>query len=416
MIELNLAELARTKGDHTEAVRLYGIALQHLAGGDLARRGVATRGRANSLYSLGRNLEAMADFLEARRLAQVQGDVELEIFVLLDHATGLDWANDAPGSRKLALEAEAVARGSGTRTLAVRAGLAVAHGRSAFREGKWARARTLLEEGAELAGQLGIAGYGSLVVSLLLLEVVLPNLGAVDEAVAVSERVIALTKAHGDRLNLASALNNRRNVLVARGDVQAAIADQREFMEIGREIGLTLSSYYGEYNQAELLYQAGDVKTANEHAARAEALEAASPEMASRPVASLLRARLMAFEGLVEESRKLLGEIEESVGRTRSEGRASGALLPSEEVLATMVDLATRQASEAEWDALVERSERESVEQESIEVLEMRALAARRAGEIAESQRCFELAMQLSTRIPNVMKQRLQKGRDTGRN
>ena len=416
MLELDLAELARTKGDHPEAVRLYGVALHQLPGGALARRGVATRGRANSLYNLGRNVEATADFLEARRLAQVQGDAELEIAVLLDHATGLDWANDAPGSRRLSLEAEAVARGSGTTSLGIRAALAVAHGRTAFREGKWARARTLLEEAVALSGHQGIAGYGSLVVALLLLAVVLPNLGAIDEAAAVSERVIALTKAHGDRLNLASALNNRRNVLVARGDVQAAIADQKEFMEIGREIGLALSAYYGEYNQAELLYQAGDVKTANEHAARAAALESGSPEMASRPVASLLRARLMAFEGLVEESRKLLGEIEESIGRSRSDGRASGALLPSEEVLASMVDLATREASEKEWDALVARSERESVEQESIEVLEMRALSAQRAGKTAEAKRCFELALELSTRIPNVMQQRLQKGRDTARN
>jgi hypothetical protein len=150
--------------------------------------------------------------------------------------------------------------------------------------------------------------------------------------------------------------------------------------------------------------------------ARPEALAPGRPERATQEVAMLLCAQLKAFEGLVEESRRLLGELEEAAGRARALERPRGAVLPSEEVLEAMVELACRRASEEEWDALVVRSERESVEQASIELLEARALSARRAGKTEEARRCQELVFQLSLGLPQALQRQREKRRELSRN
>ncbi|MBS2025707.1 MAG: tetratricopeptide repeat protein, partial [Deltaproteobacteria bacterium] len=67
MIDLDLAELARDRQEHQEAVRHYDRALAALPGSDTARRMVAHRGRGSCLYRLGRGVESTADYVEARR-------------------------------------------------------------------------------------------------------------------------------------------------------------------------------------------------------------------------------------------------------------------------------------------------------------------------------------------------------------
>ena len=80
----------------------------------------------------------------------------------------------------------------------------------------------------------------------------------------------------------------------------------------------------------------------------------------------------------------------------------------SDLVLADMVDLATRDAADAEWEALLARSARDSVEQEPIEVAEMRARAALRAGRPDVARAALEQALRLSARIPNLLEARVR--------
>jgi hypothetical protein len=87
-------------------------------------------------------------------------------------------------------------------------------------------------------------------------------------------------------------------------------------------------------------------------------------------------------------------------------------LTPAEEVLFTMVDLATREATHGEWDALLERSARDSVEQEPIEVAEMRGVWALRRGRIEEARKAYAEAEARASRIPHVMDDRLRRGRE----
>ena len=410
MIELDLAEAARERFDFAAAEGRYRRALELLAVREVALRMVALRGRGLVRMRVGRGAEALTDLVAATALAQELGDGEAQVGLLLEQATARDWNNDAPGAARLVAEAEAQARAAAPSKV-VQAGLLLGRGRAQFREGLWAEAWSTLQEAVVAAERLGSAGFEPLLVSLILLEVLLPYLGRTPEAEAAAERAVSLARGRGDKLHLASALNNRRNLQVARKDLAAALADQRTFREIGREHGLSLNEYFAEYNLGELHYQAGELSLARPFAARAVTFEQWMPSIAPRPTARLLQARVAAFAGLDGEARPLLIQVEAKVEQARAGNRPEGLLLPSEQVLATMVDLATRDATEAEWDALVQRSTRDSIEQEPIEVLELRALSLHRRGQTEAARRGFDEALALAARIPNLLEGRILQAR-----
>jgi hypothetical protein len=110
-------------------------------------------------------------------------------------------------------------------------------------------------------------------------------------------------------------------------------------------------------------------------------------------------------------ARNRLEHIQQLLQRAKQENRNSGALAtPGEEVLLALVDLATRDASAAEWQALLERSARDSVEQEPIEVADLYGTWALRRGRMDEARRAFEEAARRAARIPNIMDARVQRG------
>ena len=76
-------------------------------------------------------------------------------------------------------------------------------------------------------------------------------------------------------------------------------------------------------------------------------------------------------------------------------------------MLRDLVDLASRDASPQEWEALLARSARESLEQEPIEVLELMGLAALRQGRTGEAVHILTDACRLAERIPNIMDARV---------
>jgi tetratricopeptide (TPR) repeat protein len=410
MLELDLAELARERQAHAEAEGRYGRALASLPAADQTHRLIAHRGRGQVLYRSGRAAESLPDFEAARAAAQRLGDTETELEVLLEQAIALDWMNDAPGAAQLVSLAEAIEAKGGAVSRGARAALLVGQGRTLLRAGRWLEAWETLQRAVTGAEQLGVAGYDSLIVALILLEVLLPYLGRTPEAEAAAVRAITLARARGDLLNLGSAINNRRNLLVARKDLAGAIADQRAFLEISKQLGLSLGEYYAEFNIAELHYQSGDAEAAAPWAARAVSFEEKMPSIAPRPAALLLQARLLAFRGMLDEARALVARVNEAVAKAQLENRTAGLLPPSEAVLLSMVDLGTREASEGEWDALIARSEIDSIEQEPIEVWEMRARAARRSGRVEEARRCIDTARSLAGRVPTLFDARLREG------
>jgi Tfp pilus assembly protein PilF len=159
-----------------------------------------------------------------------------------------------------------------------------------------------------------------------------------------------------------------------------------------------------------------DLDAAGPHVARAVEIERRRAGDAGRPVALLLLARVRLYRGDEADARALFERIQGGQRSAADAGRADALLVPSEEVLCAMIDLATRDlaasgaalgAHEVAWDDLEERSARFSVGQEQIEVLEVRAIAALRRGRLGEARGALERALAAAERIPNVMAGRL---------
>ncbi|MBU8896435.1 serine/threonine-protein kinase PknK [Corallococcus sp. H22C18031201] len=402
-LAIDLAESARGRHAFLDAEAMYTRALELLSPEDELRGLTALRGRGLMRYRIGRYEDSLADFAAAREKARRLGDTRVEVELLLDEAMALDWVNDYARSEARAQEAQELS--ATVQSPYVQARLLLALGRAQFRKGDWQDALMPLEAAADRARRLGDAGYETLVVALLLMAVILPNLNDIDGAGSVMDEVIAACTERGDRFHLGSAINNRRNLWVARRDLSNALKDQERFMQLGRELGVVGWEYFAEHNLGELLYQAGDVEAAAPHIARAITLERRHPEVAPRPWALLLQARAMAWTGRHARARELLTQVRTVLG----DGRHGVSLSPSEEVLFVMVELCTREASAEDWRALRDRSAQASVEQEPLEVLEMMGLAAQRRGDRAEAVRVLEEALERAAHIPTLMEGRIRR-------
>ena len=406
-IHLRLAEGQRARQAYLEAEIHYSRALALLPPPEARSRLAALRGRGLMRYRVGRYQDAIADLGAAHEVAASLGDAGAQVECLLDEATALDWMNDYSGSAER-VEAARLLAGPSPPPL-VQARLRLGEGRALYRLNRWAQACAVLEDAALLTKPLGDEGYETLVISLILLGAALPDLGRSDESEAVFAQALELARERGDVLHTASLLNNRRNLWVARRDLLRALEDQGEFMRLGRELGMVSMEYFGEYNLGELHYQAGEPEAALPHVARAVEIERRHPEVSPGPVGLLLAARIAAAQGDAEGARARLAEVDETLAQARADRRPGGELSPSQEVLRAMVDLATRPASDAEWQALLNRSRQASVEQEPIEVQAMRGLAALRAGQREPGERALRAALRLAASLPNVMEARLRR-------
>ena len=412
---LQLAERARSRHAYLEAESLYSQALQLLPDGDDRRRMTAWRGRGLMRYRVSR-YDAIDDLALAREAARRLGDLQSEVEIVLDESTAFDWTDEYRKSRALVAEAEArsavLARQSGDERSArlVAARVLLGQGRAMWRFSERKEALEKLTQAVDMAEQLGDDGYETLVVSLLLLGDLLPWYGETKRAELAFERVIALCEDHGDRVHVAVALLNRRQIWIAHRDLARAVEDTTQCILIARELGLATTTFMGSYNLGEMFYQAGDAVSAWPHVLRAVELENRRFSGVGRPVARLLQTRLLAFEGNHEAARGWVEEIRSHQARLAAGGTTDGLLMPSEDVLLTMVDLFTRDASDQEWSDLRQRAEKFSVEQELIEVADVEARWLARRGRVVEAHRKFEEAERLAQRIPNVMAARLRKG------
>jgi hypothetical protein len=128
--------------------------------------------------------------------------------------------------------------------------------------------------------------------------------------------------------------------------------------------------------------------------------------VAPRPWARLLHARALAYTGDAERARLMLSEIR---GVLADSPPGSTELSASEQVLFDMVELCIQNAPQEAWAALQARSEKYSVEQEPLEVLDMMALTALRRGAHHEAARLQAEALQRATLIPNLMEGRMKR-------
>jgi tetratricopeptide (TPR) repeat protein len=239
----------------------------------------------------------------------------------------------------------------------------------------------------------------------------LPFEGFVAEAEQVFEKAISLCEEHGDRIHLMATYFNRRPLWLAMKNIERAVEDTMSAAQIAREIGLVTAAFAAEYNLGEIFYQAADPDAAWPHVQRALELEEKRLTGYDRPLARLLEARLLTYLGRDAEARRVIDEMLAYQADAERAGKSDSLLIPSEQVLLRLVDLCTREATDAEWAELHARSQSASMEQEPIEVAEMAARAFVRRGQMEHARRMLDEATARAQKIPNMMETRLAQAR-----
>ena len=406
---LELAERASRSHDYIGAERLYTRALELLPDTDRsATRMQAVHGRALMRYRTGRYVDSLEDFAQGRELAAKNRDLMAEIEILLDEATALDWLDRHKQSSKQVLRAQLLAYEL-ERSRLINARLQLGVGRSYWRADRFERARVKLQECIGLVEEHGAEAYETLLTAYIMLGCVLSVLDDTGAASDAFERAVKLCEERGDLFHLAAALNNRRYVWVARSEVARVVEDADRCIEIGRALGITGFEFAALYNVAEVLYHQGDMNGAWPYIERAIRVEQqrATAVGAGRPISVILAARVYCYLGEREQARTLWRQMDtyhKSALEARDKERQ---LKPPEIVLVDMVDLMTRESSRAEWDELLARSSKDSVESEPSEVVEMMGIWARQQGDLALARDCFERALTMARSVPTLIHERI---------
>jgi tetratricopeptide (TPR) repeat protein len=395
------AEQANARRSYEEAEGFYARADALLGGLSASDR----RSRGLARFRRGHHESALLELDAACVQAEALGDALMVVETLLDEAMVRDWAGDYRGAEERVLSAKARHVHWGSPLVDAR--LLLGLGRSSLRAGREQDAVEMLARAVASAAPLGDAGYETHVISLLLLGFVLPGIGRLDQAAEALDEVIQACEARCDFLHLAAALSNRALVRTFRGDREGMIADCERSIALGRELGQPRLELIAHYNLGEALYLMDDLPAAEVHVRAALAVTERPNAGVHRVVVDLLDARLRMHRGDEAEALSLVT----SIRRAQLGERAKGVeiLSPSEDVLCSMIELAVVDGSDEAWDALEARSSACSVGQERIEVIESRARAAYRQGRRVSAARHFERAIELASRVPNVMGPRLRR-------
>jgi hypothetical protein len=192
-------------------------------------------------------------------------------------------------------------------------------------------------------------------------------------------------------------------------NVKNMLADSEIALQLSREYNFTTTELRTLHNITEIAYLTGDRDSARRYAPRNAALCDRLSGATVLPVLDelLLYARVLVLDGAIEQARNVWSEIGERLKIANEAAEARGETRldfhASNQVLFDMVDLATRAASTEEWDALMERSARDSVQEETIEVWAIRGLSAERAGDVMGARRALGKAVELAEDIPSMM-------------
>ncbi|TPV94463.1 MAG: tetratricopeptide repeat protein [Myxococcales bacterium FL481] len=403
---LQLAERARSQHAYLDAESAYRKVLENLDDAD-ARRLEATWALGLMRFRLGRNTDALAELERSLELARASDLRDEEVGILLDAATVLDWLDDHARAREFVNAAET--RGDGHHPELAQARLLLGHGRALFRFGDVSKGCELMLEAANRAEPLGDDGYETFVIALLMVGAGYGMQGEVNEAMRALDRAIEAAEARSDLLHVGVALQNRTFAHIAAQDFAAIVEETNRLVDISREVGASVLEGRAVYNLGEVTYLMGDFATAEKHAKRSIELHGLIAGPGGRTLVSqLLLARVYTATNRLEQARQAVELLRAGQHAAREQDRGDADLLPSDEVLLDLVDYSLRETSVAEWQALLARSERESVQQEQIEVFELRGLAAARAGDHDQAQLAFDAALKLIDEVPNMMSERVR--------
>jgi tetratricopeptide (TPR) repeat protein len=404
---LRLAESARERHSYLEADLLYSQALSQLDDKEEDQCLRALQGRGTMRYRLGRYDRALEDLGRARELAAHGGDPLVQADVMLDEAMALDWLWEFRRSRDLTESARDLVGEGGPPGLQAR--LTLGLGRSLHRFNRDEDAVPVLRQAAALARAMGDQGYEVQVTAGLLLGMVLPLLGRLDEAEERLEQTGRLCEAKGDELHLAGVWCNRACLWIARNDRERFMQDNDRVLAYARRLGNVNLERFANINCAVFLHWRGEFGAAEPFARRCIALdERTFGKVGSPPMGAVLLARILWCQGSEEASARLVHEVREHQATARAQGKNELLLQPNDELLLDMASLMVGHAGLDGWEPLVQRARTVAQGQELIEVLEMAGLTAQRQGDLAAARRWWQDALAAGDRIPNIMSNRIR--------
>jgi eukaryotic-like serine/threonine-protein kinase len=397
------AELASSRRDYLDAERWYARAFE-LAG---ALPTAAQRGRGLARFRLGQHAEAVQVLHAAAQQAAEESNAIAQAEILLDEAMVLDWLSEYQKAEERVLSAKSLELEGASPLLEAR--LMLGLGRAAHRSLREEEAAADLARAVEAASHLGEEGYETRVIALLMLGFILPGLGRLDEAAAFLDEAIQACHERRDLQHLGSAISNRALVHAYQGDRNGAMADFEQAIALGRKLGQWRVELIGNYNLAENLYFMDEAASAEPWMEAAAALVKRPNAGVPPEIIDLLFARVKLYCGDMDGAQTIIRRIRQAQAEAREKQNGLEILPASLDVLCAAVELSTDAASPTQWDALEERSAKYSVGQEQIEVIELRARWEMGQGRYEDARRSLDKAIELSTRILNLMQPRLQR-------
>jgi tetratricopeptide (TPR) repeat protein len=298
-----LGERAHRAHRPLDADQAWQGAVRNLDARDVPR-GRALLGRARARYRLQRLRDALADLDEALAIARGLGDPHLEIEVLLERATVLDWGDHFAESTAVA--ELAIARHREAEVGELRPEIALAQARTVYRQARFAEAVPLLEEVVTLARAADHPETET--VALVMLGPALAEAKQLDLAEVVFRELIEACARDDDRVHLGVAYANRMVLWTLRGQVERVEADLRAVIQLARETGQATLERLACHNLAEQRLWQGAFDEAVDLARRGLSVQRGHGESLTW-VDELLLARILAARGDLGETRALLAEI-----------------------------------------------------------------------------------------------------------
>jgi eukaryotic-like serine/threonine-protein kinase len=400
----------------------FGAALDCLGNSDDARFITAARGRGLMRFRLGRNDDAAGDLRLARERAHALQDTALEVDIMLDEATVLDWRYKIDESAALVHAAEQLVREPDP-LLEVR--LASNLTRILHRAGDSEGCVRVGAAAAEKAGRLGAPGYETQVITLLMVAPDCCKLGRFAEAERYFETIIRQAEAHSDLHHLTAAYVNRSFLWFAIDRVDRVTLDLESAIALSRKVGDPFLEANALNNLAQVLYWSGGeqgggeggealrlddgLRAAAEYAGRGRELarqlwgEHAAAVMGSE----LLMARIAYYRGDCEEAARLVRSLRDRLAAAPGDAQGVG-WGPGDDALLEGLELATSGGDEARWAAHAARAAAMELQHEDrLELLECRAVAAERTGRREQAQALYAEAIKLASESQNLMSGRV---------
>jgi tetratricopeptide (TPR) repeat protein len=362
-------------------------------------------------FRLGRYDDATKDIEVALERARKVGAKLAQLELLLDQGILYDWLDQWQRSAVITEEAVAMAKDEALPP-AVEARLLMARGRTFQRAGNLAPAVALFQQTLAVAEPLGDDGYEALSQSLNMLTFAFSNLGTFDEAMAASERQIAVAEEHNDSLMLGQALLQRGLLSFMLGKAEALVMDYRRCIQITRELGFAMLEGIATKDLGEVLFYLGRPDDAEPLAQRAaEVYSATHGEKSPRVTyAEVLLARVKAYRGDVEGARETLERITRKQAELQAEGKPDSALPADGKAQLDGVELWLNSAPDAEFDALIAHARAVNLQApDIIEIMEWKALSALRVGRRADGVRMLEDAYAEAEKTAKIVTDRLRR-------